>query len=87
MKIKSILSVVLVSMFALSTAYAEKPVAISKADGPAAKAGIKKGDVIKSIKDNFKIDNDIIERMEERENQNRMLIKAMMDAQNQSQNG
>ena len=34
MKIKSILSVVLVSMFALSTAYAEKPVAISKADGP-----------------------------------------------------
>ena len=34
MKIKSILSVFLVSMFALSTAYAEKPVAISKADGP-----------------------------------------------------
>ena len=34
MKIKSILSFVLVSMFTLSTAYADKPVAISKADGP-----------------------------------------------------
>ena len=34
----------------------------------------------------LKVGNDIIERMEERENQNRMLIKAMMDAQNQSQN-
>ena len=41
----------------------------------------------RQILEELKIDNDIIERMEERENQNRMLIKAMMDAQNQSQNG
>ena len=34
MKINSILSVVLVSAFTFSTAYADKPVAISKADGP-----------------------------------------------------
>ena len=34
MKINSILSVVLVSVFTFSTAYADKPVAISKADGP-----------------------------------------------------
>ena len=41
----------------------------------------------RQILEELKIDNDIIERMEERENQNRMLIKAMMDAQNLSQNG
>ena len=41
----------------------------------------------RQILEELKIDNDIIDRMEERENQNRMLIKAMMDAQNQSQNG
>jgi len=34
MKINSILSVVLISAFTFSTAYADKPVAISKADGP-----------------------------------------------------
>ena len=34
MKFNNILSVVLVSVFALSTAYADKPVAISKGDGP-----------------------------------------------------
>ena len=34
MKFNAILSVVLVSVFALSTAYADKPVAISKGDGP-----------------------------------------------------
>ena len=41
----------------------------------------------RQILEELKIENDIIDRMEERENQNRMLIKAMMDAQNQSQNG
>ena len=39
----------------------------------------------RQILEELKIDNGIIERMEEREDQNRMLIKAMMDAQNQSQ--
>ena len=39
----------------------------------------------RQILEELKIENGIIERMEERENQNRMLIKAMMDAQNQSQ--
>ena len=39
----------------------------------------------RQILEELKIDNVIIERMEEREDQNRMLIKAMMDAQNQSQ--
>jgi uncharacterized protein YjaZ len=34
MKIKTILNIMLVSVFTFSTAYAEKPVAISKADGP-----------------------------------------------------
>jgi len=34
MKFNAILSVVLVSVFTLSTAYADKPVAISKGDGP-----------------------------------------------------
>ena len=34
MKFNTILSVVLVSVFTLSTAYADKPVAISKGDGP-----------------------------------------------------
>ena len=34
MKINSILSVVLISAFTFSTAYADKPVAISKADWP-----------------------------------------------------
>ena len=34
MKIKPILSIFLISVFTISTAYAEKPVAISKADGP-----------------------------------------------------
>lgn len=41
----------------------------------------------RQILEELKIENDIIDRMEERENQNRMLIKAMMDAQNQPQNG
>ena len=39
----------------------------------------------RQILEELKIENGIIERMEEREDQNRMLIKAMMDAQNQSQ--
>ena len=39
----------------------------------------------RQILEELKIENDIIERMEEREDQNRMLIKAMMEAQNQSQ--
>ena len=34
MKIKSILSVIALSVFTFSTAFADKPVAISKADGP-----------------------------------------------------
>ena len=34
MKIKSILSVIALSIFTFSTAFADKPVAISKADGP-----------------------------------------------------
>ena len=41
----------------------------------------------RQILEELKIENDIIDRMEERENQNRMLIKAMMDVQNQPQNG
>ena len=41
----------------------------------------------RQILEELKVENDIIVRMEEREDQNRMLIKAMMDAQNQSQNG
>ena len=41
----------------------------------------------RQILEELKIVNDIIERMEERENQNRIFIKVMMDAQNQSQNG
>ena len=40
----------------------------------------------RQILEELKVGDDIIERMKERENQNRMLIKAMMDAQNQSQN-
>lgn len=38
----------------------------------------------REVLENIKIDNDIIQRMEEREEQNRLLIKAMMDAENQS---
>ena len=38
----------------------------------------------RELLENIKIDNDIIQRMEEREEQNRLLIKAMMDAENQS---
>ena len=38
----------------------------------------------REVLENIKIDNDIIQRMEERDEQNRLLIKAMMDAENQS---
>ena len=34
MKLNSIFSILIVSVFAMSTAYADKPVAISKGDGP-----------------------------------------------------
>ena len=34
MNLKSILTITLVTVFSFSTAYAEKPVAISKSDGP-----------------------------------------------------
>ena len=64
LKIKhNILSAALVSLILVSlSAVADKPVAISKSDGPAAKAGMKRGDVIKAI--NEKPINDIYEYMD-----------------------